>query len=60
MTKASIDLQDLRRRMYDKAKADSAGTGGVGTGCEAQPESAAGPIGHMTLDVKPTGKPSPG
>ena len=49
MTKASIDLQDLRRRIYVKAKAEtswkfwglcepgtdraSAGRGGVGDGC---------------------------
>jgi hypothetical protein len=46
MTKASIDLQDLRRRIYVKAKAEtpwwfwgpgngraSAGCGGVGAGC---------------------------
>ncbi len=42
MIKAPIDLQDLRRRIYDKAKADlllrsgavaSAGNGGVGVGC---------------------------
>ena len=33
MIKASINLQDLRRRIYVKAKADSAGTDGVGSGC---------------------------
>ncbi len=33
MIKASIDLQDLRRRIYVEAKADSAGTDGVGSGC---------------------------
>lgn len=33
MIKASISLQDLRRRIYAKAKADSVGTGGVGSGC---------------------------
>ena len=38
MTKASIDLQDLRRRIYVKAKAEpsdraSAGSDGVGSGC---------------------------
>jgi hypothetical protein len=32
MIKASIDLQDLRRKIYLKAKSDSAGTGGVGPG----------------------------
>ncbi len=29
-------------------------------GVQAHPESAAGPIGLITLDVKPTGKPSLG
>jgi hypothetical protein len=29
MIKTSIRLQDLRRKIYLKAKADSAGTGGV-------------------------------
>jgi hypothetical protein len=29
MIKASSDLQDLRRKIYLKVKADSAGTGGV-------------------------------
>jgi hypothetical protein len=29
MTKTSICLQDLRRKIYLKVKADSAGTGGV-------------------------------
>ena len=41
MTKTSIDLQDLRRRLYVKAKAEpswqnakaSAGSDGVGRGC---------------------------
>jgi len=34
MTKASIDLQDLRRRIYVKAKERaSAGNDGVGSGC---------------------------
>jgi len=32
MIKTSINLQDLRRRIYIKAKADSVGHGGVGTG----------------------------
>jgi len=29
MKKASMSLQDLRRKIYLKAKTDSAGTGGV-------------------------------
>ena len=34
MIKASVSLQDLRRRLYVKAKADaSAGRSGVGDGC---------------------------
>ena len=32
MIKASIDLQDLRRKIYLKVKTDSAGTGGVRLG----------------------------
>jgi hypothetical protein len=30
MTKASVNLQELRRKIYSKAKTDSAGSGGVG------------------------------
>ena len=37
MTKASIDLQDLRRRIYVKAKADVSGSSGDCTSC-ASPE----------------------
>jgi len=55
MIKTSIKLQDLRRRMYVKVKADSAGTGGVG-----KSESAASVIGHIILGVKPTGQPGEG
>jgi len=33
MTKASINLRDLRRRIYVEAKADSAGTDEVESGC---------------------------
>ena len=51
MIKMSISLQDLRRRIYAKVKADSTGTGGVG-----QPESAASSISLITLGVKPTGQ----
>jgi hypothetical protein len=32
MKKSSIDLQDLRRKIYLKVKTDSAGTGGVRPG----------------------------
>jgi hypothetical protein len=32
MIRASISLQDLRRKIYLKAKTDSAGTGGVRLG----------------------------
>ena len=66
MTKASINLQDLRRRIYVKAKADSAGTDGVGSGCTKRStvlpgtESAASLIGRITLGEKPTGQPSAG
>ena len=47
MIKASIGLQDLRRKIYLKAKSDSTGTGGV------RP-SAAGLIGHITHQMKLT------
>jgi hypothetical protein len=30
MIKASVNLQELRRKIYSKAKTDSAGSGGVG------------------------------
>jgi len=33
MIKASTNLQDLRRKIYAKAKADSVGEGGVSDGC---------------------------
>jgi len=55
MIKTSIKLQDLRRRIYVKEKADSTGTGGVG-----KSESAARAIGLITLGVKPTGQPGEG
>ena len=58
MMNASISLQDLRRKIYLKWKADSAGTGGV------EPiigfESAASWIGHINLWVKLTRKRSAG
>ena len=64
MIKASMRLQDLRRRMYAQVKTDkapvmagpSAGTGGVG----CKPESAASSIGLITLGVKLSGKRSAG
>jgi hypothetical protein len=55
MKKESISLQDLRREIYLKGKADSAGTGGVEGGCIGL-ESAASLIGHINLWVKLTGK----
>jgi hypothetical protein len=51
MTKTPMSLQDLRRRIYVKAKAEpawrksgqaSAGNGGVGTGCTANWDSSMG------------------
>ena len=67
MIKASINLQDLRRKIYLKVKTDSAGTGGVGPGfmklwdCFTITEfviigleSAASLIGLITLQVKLT------
>jgi hypothetical protein len=58
MIKASIDLQDLRRRLYVKAKAEpswqnaraSVGSGGVGDGCtKLCAESRPGLIGPISL-----------
>jgi hypothetical protein len=84
MIKAPISLQDLRRRIYVKAKAEtfcgfrpgnfraSAGGGGVGMGCRTPcrgaaaagfsifSESRSGKIGHISLGVKQTRKPSAG
>ncbi len=67
MIKASIGLQDLRRKIYLKAKSDSTGPGGVGPGftilwdylmimefVTIKPESAASLIGLITLQVKLT------
>jgi hypothetical protein len=70
MIKASISLQDLRKKIYLKAKSEktwrlqgksvaSAGTGGVETGL-TRLENAASPIGHINLWVKRTGKPGAG
>ncbi len=58
MTKAPISLQDLRRRVYVKAKADSAGSGGVGDRWIAESGSRA--IRLITLDEKCAGKRSAG
>jgi len=33
MTKTPVNLQELRRRIYVKAKTESAGSGGVDEGC---------------------------
>ncbi len=65
MTKTSISLQNLRRKIYLKVKADSAGTGGVGPGFTrlwdcltitefdiTRLESAARLIGRITLQMK--------
>jgi hypothetical protein len=61
MIKASISLQDPRRRIYVKAKAESAGRGGVGGGyLQSTAESALSTIGPITLGVKRTRKPSAG
>jgi hypothetical protein len=67
MIKSSIILQDLRRKIYLKAKSDSTGTGGVGPGftilwdcfmimefVTIKPESAASLIGLITLQLKLT------
>jgi hypothetical protein len=73
MIKAPISLQDLRRKIYLKAKADSAGIGGVGPGFTTPwgylkttgynttgPESTASSIGLINLQVKLAGKPGTG
>ena len=67
MIKASVSLQDLRRKIYLKAKSDSAGTGGVGLGFTVlwdylmitgfvtiKAESAASLLGLITLEEKLT------
>ena len=57
MTTVPISLQDLRRRLYGKVKADSAGRGvEYGVATEGRPESARRRIGRITLDAKRPGK----
>jgi hypothetical protein len=46
MIKASVSLHELRRKIYSKAKADSAGSGGVGKRSISLPESNSRPIGY--------------
>lgn len=46
--KTSISLQDLRRKIYPKAKSDLAGIGGVRIG-NTEPESAAWSIGIINF-----------
>ena len=46
MIKASVNLQELRRKIYSKAKTDSFGSGGVGkTFTLSLSESNSRPIG---------------
>ena len=68
MTMPPVGLQDLRRRIYVKAKADAAGSGGVGRGCTRRLGSLSSPApwvpdesspsmtGPITLAVKCAGK----
>jgi hypothetical protein len=58
MIKASLSVHDLRRKIYPKWKADSAGTGGVES--IVGPESAASWIGRIKLWVRLTRKRSAG
>jgi hypothetical protein len=73
MIKAPISLQDLRRKIYLKGKADSAGIGGVGPGFtrlwgysrttgsnSTWPESTARAIGLINLPEKLVRKPGTG
>ena len=68
MTNMPINLHELRRRIYAKAKAEKAldGTGGVKIGCTIRKsdtsnlESAAVPIGLINLGAKLAGKPGAG
>src|SRR4051812_28810269 len=59
MIKAPVDPQDLGRGIYARAKADAAGTGGVG-GPFGPAESAAGPTGRITPSAKRAGERSAG
>ena len=66
MIKPSIRLQDLRRGIYDKKKADSTGADGVGIGGTnprrgtARTESTTSLIGHINHGEKPAGQPNVG
>ena len=69
MIKAPIHLQDLRRRIYVKAKAElswdscvrlSVGRSGVGLGRTPTVENNSDLIGPINLDAKCAGKRSPG
>ena len=66
MIKPSIRLQDLRRGIYAKQKADSTGTDGVGIGGTnprrgtVRTESTTSLIGHINLGEKSAGQPNMG
>jgi len=60
LIKAPSNLQDLRRRIYAKAKADSAGQGGVGGDSWSPGRKRSQSIGPITLEVKRAGKPGAG
>ena len=72
MTKASIDLQDLRRRIYVKAKAERSGVPGIVRPCAGtdglrlgtewfdQRRKPPGRIGPIILEAKQTGERSAG
>jgi len=53
MIKPSINLQELRRRIYRKAKAELAGRGGVADSVKVLPAEQA----YSALQVKGSGKP---
>src|SRR5687768_16202991 len=59
MIKAPVEPQDLGRGIYARAKAEAAGTGGVG-GPPRPAESAAGPTGRITPCAKRAGERSAG
>jgi hypothetical protein len=56
LIKAPADLQDLRRRLYARAKAVAVGPGGVGGDNNVAAESAAMPLGRITSGVKRAGE----
>ncbi len=63
MIKASIRLQELRRRIYSKVKTDSAGSGGVGkrfTGHAISTRKQFQADRCISFVVKRTGKPYEG